>query len=123
MRYQKLPIDLELERLQEDKDGDRRVEEAREAYFAETTRTRGFQLIVALLRDLERTYLHRLRTGTHTKTERLLGRIEGIEEIRRSLTALLPKPQRAGVDWADAEEEDYVNVDEDSPEELSGELE
>lgn len=122
MKHQKLPFELELERLAADEKSPGRMIEIRDTAFLETVKTRGFQLVTALLRDLERRYFDALRSGTHPKVERLLGRIEGIEEIRRSLVALLPVEQRPNADWHDAETEEFVLLDTSAPrDETTGE--
>lgn len=95
----KLPFESELESLLQQKDGERLMTEARGAAFVETVRTPGFQLVTALLRDLDRLYMQSLRTGAARQVDKLLGRIEGLEEIRRSLEALLPTAPRPSVDW------------------------
>jgi hypothetical protein len=104
MTYRKLPFELELEALLQQ--GEAKMIETRGDAFLETASTTGFQLVTALLRDLERLAMHSLRTGTGRNPDRVLGRIEAIEEIRRSLVALLPDAQKANVDWFDSEEDD-----------------
>lgn len=104
MKYKKLPFQAELEAILQN-DGADKLEEVRAAAFSETARTKGFQLVTALLRDLESAVIGALRTGSHPRVERLMGRLELIEEIRRVLTVLLPVPERAQVDWFDEEED------------------
>jgi hypothetical protein len=99
MTRRTLPFEAELQSLLSQKDGEKLMLQARDAAFLETVKTPGFQLVTALLRDLDSIYMNSLRSGTHPRPERLLGRLEGLEEIRRSLEALLPTAPRPSVDW------------------------
>jgi hypothetical protein len=109
MKYRKLPVETRLTNILRDQ-GEAAVRTVRTALFEELQRTEGFQLVVLILRELEARALLALRTGiAPEKTDRALGRLECIEEIRASLGSLLPVPQRPS--WSDEEEEAFVAFD------------
>lgn len=105
MKYRRLPVEITLANIQE-KDGDKAMEDARSALFNELRGHDGFQLIIALLRDLEKTTLQAMKTAVGP-VERLLGRLQCIEAIRQSLISLLPVDQRS-IDWYDEEAEPLI---------------
>lgn len=108
MKYTPLPLEENLAQKTSDE-----ARQIIETLIVETMNTRGFQLILGILRNLDARAMMALRSGM-VKPERvgeLLGRIQCIEEIRRSLQALLPVPEQANVDFYDGEEEAFVNVD------------
>jgi hypothetical protein len=112
MKYRKLPIEAEIAAIPETERAARVG-----AYLVETMSTKGFQLVTGVLQKLEARALLALRTG-QVPPERMglvAGRLQCIEEIRRSLQALLPVPQQPNVDWFDDEEEAFVNVDDSPP--------
>lgn len=109
MRYKPLPIGARLARIAA-AEGEEAMIQAREAAFIVAATQEGFQLVTALLRDLERAALQNLREG-RGNTDRQLGRLHCIEEIRRGLVSLLPEDRRRSVDWADEEEEEFLLVD------------
>jgi hypothetical protein len=109
MKYRKLPLTAELESIKE-KEGDEALWRARTSYFLEVVRTKGFQFVTEILRNLEQQSLQALRSNT-SNPERLLGIMHAVEYIRNSLTALLPAKERKHVDWLDDEQEDYLNLD------------
>lgn len=106
MKRRLLPLEIDLLGLQGDK-GDEEMVKAREAYFLETLRTRGFQLVTSVLRDMEHTALNQLRT-TGANHERMLGWLQCIESIRQTLTRLLPEGDRPNVEWFDEESEGLI---------------
>lgn len=105
MTHSPLPLELELAGLKSD---DRASAVA--DYFAETVRTKGWQCVVALLRDIENVCLHSLRTGA-TGHERVLGRLTCVEHIRQALTALLPVGETPPPNWGDEEKEEFLSDD------------
>ena len=113
MKYKRLPIEAELLAITNDNERSK----VRSAAFLEVARMKGFQLVTGILRTLESRSLNALRCGLvpDDKIGRVLGRLENIEEIRRSLTSLLPESEQPHVDWFDSEEEAFVNVDETLP--------
>lgn len=111
MKYRTLPLQIELENIQRDQ-GDEGLWRTRTAYALETFRTKGFQFVTQILRDLEQQALQSLRSGT-AEPARLLGIIHAVEAIRNSLTALLPAKERPHVDWLDDEQEDYQLYDQE----------
>jgi hypothetical protein len=107
LKYKPLPIELELAALKPDEYLTRRAELTRELMT-----TRGFQLVTILLRDLEIRALSALRMGLQeVQVGRVLGRLECIEEVRRSLSLLLPVADRDRVDWHDEADEGLVLED------------
>lgn len=109
MRYRKLPLETELETILRDQ-GEVACRQARTALFQELQRTKGFQLVVIILRALEQRALNALRLGiAPERVQRALGRLECIEEIRASLGSLLPVAERPS--WSDEEEEAFVSLD------------
>lgn len=95
--------------------------QSRGVLFLETARTMGFQFLTVILRDLERSTLNGLRVETDAgQALRLLGGVNMIENIRRSLTGLLPTDQVADVNWADEEAEGYLLDPNDAP--VSGQV-
>jgi hypothetical protein len=109
MKARRLPIEDHLARIQAEQ-GDAVMAQSRSALFLETARTLGFQFVTVILRELERSALTGLRVSTDPgQAARLLGCINTIEHIRRSLTGLLPADQVAGVNWDDEESEDYLS--------------
>jgi hypothetical protein len=104
MKYNPLPLEAELTALPEDDRTPRR-----NALVLELFRTPGFQIVTALLRDLERAAYQRLvEGGALDLTQRLLGRLQCIEEIRTSLVALLPSAERPNVSWGDEASEEWT---------------
>jgi len=114
MKYRKLPLQAELEDVKK-KEGEAALSRVRSAYFLETARTKGFQFVTQVMRELEQQAMTALRHSDQ-KTDRLLGIIHAVEAIRNSLTALLPASERPHVDWLDDEQEDYLNVDDQTEE-------
>jgi hypothetical protein len=108
MKSKRLPIEDHLARIQAEQ-GDAAMAQNRSALFLETARTLGFQFVTVILRDLERSALAGLRVSADPgQALRLLGGINMLENIRRSLTGLLPADQVADVNWGDEEGEDYL---------------
>jgi hypothetical protein len=107
LKYKPLPIELELAALKPEEAAARRS-----LLTHELMTTRGFQLVTILLRDLEIRALSALRLGlSDVLVGRALGRIECIEEVRRSLSLLLPVADRDHVDWHDEADEGLVLED------------
>ncbi len=116
MKYRQLPIEREFEGRP-----DAEVKPLVGALLAETMSTKGFQLVTGILRNLERGALGGLRSGLYgVRADLGLGRLQAVEEIRRSLRALLPEQERARVDWFDQEDEGWVTEDPDAPDDDNG---
>lgn len=64
------------------------MEEVRSAELSQTVRSNGWQIVTEILRELELKAHTNLRSGTD-RHERLLGRLECLEEIRTSIASLL----------------------------------
>lgn len=110
MKYRPLPIEAELKLIQ-DRDGDAAMQARREALFLETARTPGFGLVTGLLREYEAGCLDHLRRNPEAvHTERLLGKLNLIEQFRTSLVALLPAAEQPSVAWGDDAEEEYTGL-------------
>jgi hypothetical protein len=105
MKYRQLPLHAELEHLLETQ-GAEAMEQARSAYALELFRSKGFQIVILLLRELEQTALNKVRTGKGS--DRDLGCLNAIEAIRQSLAACLPEPEREKVDFYDDEQESIL---------------
>lgn len=111
MRYRRLPIEREYAGQPPEVIG-----KAWAAMLVETMSTKGFQLVTGILRRLEQNTLDALRCGLYGQRPDLgTGRLQVIEEIRRSLVAMLPAPERAHVDWSDDQDEGYTALDPDAP--------
>lgn len=106
MRYRTLPVVTELETIQREQ-GDEAMQKRREALFLQVAALPGFQLVTGILREYEKASLDYLRTGT-LEVAQHMGRLALIENIRSSLTALLPAEQRPSVDWFDDAEEEFT---------------
>jgi hypothetical protein len=109
MKYEKLPLYVELALIDQTQ-GNEEMVKARNAYFLELIRCKGWQLVVGLLRDYETQAIQCLRTAKGD-TDRILGIIHAIEYIRQSLTGLMPVESRHEADFHDGEQEDYLNVE------------
>jgi hypothetical protein len=105
MKYRKLPVQIELENLLETQ-GQEAMLAARHNIFMETLRTKGFQLITALLREREMRHLVALRLGASNVLE-TLGSLKEIDSLRSALEILVPVPERGNVDWFDDAEETF----------------
>lgn len=105
-KYRRLPIEDQLLAIQQ-KDGEEAMVKAREALFNELRRSEGFQLIIAILRNLEQVALNTLYTSLGSP-DRLLGRLQCIEDIRLALASLLPVGQR-DIDWYEEESEPLLD--------------
>ena len=114
MKYRRLPLEDTLQRVVE-KEGQETANKMMAALFDETRRTRGFQLVVGILRNQEQLALRMLRADREW-SQFYLGWIHSIDQVRKLLTSLLPEGEQK-VDWADDEEEAFLNVDD----EVSGE--
>lgn len=110
MNFRPLPIEKELDALTQTGGADAAMRQCA-GYFRELIQHKGFQLVIRILRELDRSSLAALRNGDSRNPERLLGHLECIETIRRNLTALLPVSEDAGVAWDDEEEEAFLNID------------
>jgi len=107
MRYRLLPIEWEWRDLTPEA-----IEAARGPLLVETMSTRGFQIVTGVLRNLERATMEALRAGSYGQRVDLgTGRLQCIEEIRRSLVGILPVPQRPAVNWYDDEHEGFTRDD------------
>lgn len=73
------------------------MEEVRAAELGQTIRSNGWQLVTEILRELELKAHAKLRSGTD-RHERLLGRLECLEEIRTSIASLLSVTDREQLD-------------------------
>lgn len=108
MKYRKLPIEREYERMTEAQraDFDART---RGALMLETMSTKGFQFVTGVLRNVEHATLAGLRAGLYAnRPDFAVGRLNVIEEIRRMLRAYLPGPEQEKVDWHDQEDEAFA---------------
>jgi hypothetical protein len=106
VKYRELPLEKELEDLRRNS-GDAAMDLERSSLLDSLIRHRGFQIIVILLRDIERSALHNIRYGhgvpdTHARI------IRTVEYIRRAINEIVPKTQ---VDWADEELEEFMPPD------------
>lgn len=63
------------------------------ALAAELFQHRGFQLVLTILHNLEHETLNALRSSAPTRPDFLLGRLNAIDYIQRSLVALAPDGQ------------------------------
>lgn len=68
----------------------------------------AFQLIVCLLRDMEREALDQLRTKSDVNIQLTLGRIQTIEYLRQAINGLVPDQT---IDWAEEELEEFMPPD------------
>lgn len=113
MKYRQLPLERDWAGRPADE-----IERDRGILLTETMSTRGFQIVTGVLRNLEREALHYLRCGAG-KADHMIGRIQCIEAIRRSLVGILPAPQQPKVDWFDQESEGFI-LDEGAPDDDNG---
>lgn len=114
MKYRPLPFVETLTTLSETDPAS--ALEQRATAMSEFARSRGAQLITHILREIEARALQALRLGIDpSRVGRALGRIEAVEEIRQSLTHLLPEGERGAVDWFDDQEEEFVTVGSETP--------
>lgn len=109
MKYKPLPFVTELRAIHDR--SQKEAEDLRGAALVETMSTKGFQLVTGALREHERSVLNLLRSGGGPRPDHLMGQLHVINEIRRTLVAMLPPASRTQVDWYDEQEEAYVNVD------------
>jgi hypothetical protein len=112
MKRRLLPLEIDLINLQK-KEGDEKMVRARSDYFMQTLHTRGFQLVISVLRDMEQTALNSLRNGAGNQ-DRMLGWLQCIESIRKTLTLLLPEGDRPNVEWFDEESEGLLTEENES---------
>lgn len=73
------------------------MEEMRRAELVHTINTNGFQLVLETIRQIQLNALSALRSGVGNH-DRLLGRLECIEEIQRTLSAMLSVNDRQQLD-------------------------
>jgi hypothetical protein len=104
MKYRPLPIEKKLAAL----DTGAKLK-AIGPLMVETMSTQGFQLVTGLLRELDRATLAGLRGGLYAaRPDLATGRLQVIDDIRRTLRSYLPEPERAKVDWFDQESEGFI---------------
>jgi hypothetical protein len=100
MKYEPLPLDLELEAAEDD---DARNKILR-SYWIDLVGCRGFQLIKKVLRDLEADALNSLAVNAKENVVRYNAcKFQIVEFIRRSLQP----PQTDDEDWNDQVEEEF----------------
>lgn len=109
MKHRRLPIEQELELVVQD-EGEDAAQTRRASYFQQTVNTRGFQLVVAILRNQEQFAMNLLQTQ-RDDPRYYLGWIHGMNQFKKLLTSLLPEGEQEKVDWADDEEEEFLDID------------
>lgn len=88
MRYRDLPIIAKIKALAETDTA--AAKQLQDQLVLDLFKLPGFQLVLACIQLIEGTAMEALRAGTDPRTERLAGRIEAADAIRRQLVALLP---------------------------------
>ena len=101
MRFKPLPIEEQINNMSDEK----AKCDFRADLVEALLRHPAFQLIVCLLRDIEREGLHRLKTVSGVGVEYTLGRIQTVEYIREAINGLVPGKQ---IDWVDEELEEFM---------------
>jgi hypothetical protein len=102
LKYRQTPLYTELTLVSDEK----LRRDALGIYTRELFRTKGFQIVVQILRDLEETALKQLRRGKGG--ERQLGVLETVDAVRSSLLACLPEVEQGKVDFYDDEDEGLI---------------
>jgi hypothetical protein len=106
MKLKPLPLIEEINSLPAAKAGERL-----QALYREFFASSGAQLIADLFRQHEKQALDSIRHDkflTHDTVQRLLGRIQLIEDLRSSLTAMVPRTDSETFSEADEESEIFI---------------
>lgn len=102
MKYKELPIEKELEAIRIER-GDQAMVEARSALVEQLLRHPGFQIIVVLLRDIEKGALAQLRVGSGDRDNYLYW-LRHIEYIRKAINEIVPSYELESEELEELEE-------------------